>query len=873
MSFTLSENLWSPQRRTLERIIHELTEGASRAICVQSPTGSGKCLAPETPVMLHSGRVVRADMVSVGDELMGPDSKPRKVLSTCRGHGDMYQVTPVKGDPYVVNDVHILTLKMNCDVGKHKKGDLVDISVQDYLAESKTFRHCAKGYRFAVDFPEQTPPLVSPYVLGVWLGDGSRNSSFSFTISDEDFDDIVPELRKEAEECEASLVFREERGACKSVTITDGVRGTINKFADDMETLGLGRLKFVPERYLYGSRAVRLDVLAGLIDTDGYLSGSGFDWISKDKQLAEDLVFLCRSVGLAAYMKPCQKGIKATGFVGNYFRVSISGDCDIIPCRTRKASPPRRINKDVRSVGIKVRPVGRGEYAGFELDGDGRFLLGDFTVTHNTKMAMELFRWADHMGIGGNFYVNRKLLIQQTYDQMQSAGLWAGARAAEYDDLYDEDAPFQVTSAQSEDARVYKSGKWDLHHVGEDGIVIVDEAHMQKSGVMNKIVDWYKRQGARIVLLSATPVNMKGWADHLIVSGTIKEWRDVGALVPVQPTTVSQPDLRKIKRNATGEYVLDGQKKKVFTQSIVGDVIASYEELHETGPTMVYCPGVEESKWMVKRFADRGHRFVHVDATSAIIDGEKQSLTRELWAEIVEMVKDGSVAGLSSRFKLREGIDIPSASHCILATPIGSLASYLQIVGRVMRAFMDPETGYVKTHAVLQDHGGVYHSLGSPNHDREWESLWQLKEHAASSFLKDQMREGSEREPIRCPKCGAERARGPKCWKCGFEHAKSERRILQEDGTMRTVTGDLVQRVVRTKRHNTESLWTQMFYGYRNKKVEQSFAQMEAFFLRTHGYRPTRDMPFMPRYGIDWKSKVYEVPMERLTGIGKDKVS
>lgn len=495
------------------------------------------------------------------------------------------------------------------------------------------------------------------------------------------------------------------------------------------------------------------------------------------------------------------------------------------------------------------------------------------TGSGKTRMAMELFRWSDAMGAGGNFYVNRKLLISQTFGQMQNAGLYAGVRAAEFDDLYDEDAPFQVSSAQSEDARVYKSSRWDLHHVGEGGIVVVDEAHLQKSKVMKNILGWYRSQGARTVLLTATPVDMKGWADKLIVSGTLREWREAGALVPIIPTTVSQPDMRKVKRNKTGEYVLDGQKKKVFTQSIVGDVIASYEELHEQGPTMMYCPGVEESKWMVKQFAERGHRFIHVDATNAVIDGQKHPLTRELWQDILGMVRSGEVLGLSSRFKLREGIDIPQSSHCILATPVGSLPSYLQIIGRVMRSYTDPETGFVKPHAILQDHGGVYHQLGSPNHDRDWESLWQLKEHAASTFHMDQIKEGKERESIRCPKCGAERMRGPKCFKCGFEHERSERRVMQEDGTMRTVKGDLVKKTVRTKRNDTEKLWASMFYGYRNKRVNQSFAQMEAFFLRTHGYRPVRDLPFMPRYAIDWKQKVHEVPMDRLIGRGKEKVS
>ncbi|MEO1616493.1 MAG: DEAD/DEAH box helicase family protein [Planctomycetota bacterium] len=502
-------------------------------------------------------------------------------------------------------------------------------------------------------------------------------------------------------------------------------------------------------------------------------------------------------------------------------------------------------------------------------EGSSRVILQSPTGTGKSQMSLELLRWADSLGVGGNFYVNRKLLVTQTADRFQDGGLWMGIRAAEYEDRFDDDAPFQVTSAQSEDARVYKSGRWQMHDVGEGGLVIVDESHMQKSKVMKNILDWYETQGARIVLLTATPVNMSKWAEQIIVSGKLKEWRDVGALVMVHPYTISQPDLSKVKKNNVGEYMMEAEKKKQFVQSIVGDVLSSYEELNQGGPAMMYAPGVAESKWLTSEFRKRGHDFVHVDATSAIIDGETHKLDRSVWEDIVGMVKDGTKQGLSSRFKLREGIDIPAADHCILATPIGSLSSFLQIVGRIMRA--SPSTN--KTHGILQDHGGAYHNHGSPNHDRDWDSLWQLSDHAASTMHMDAMKEGQANEPIRCPKCGGERAAGPKCPHCGHEHKQSERRIIMEDGSVKLVEGKLVKRTRRVTKHNTAQLWTQMYYGFKNKKVERSFAQMEAFFKKEYGYRPERNLPFMPRRVIDWKRKVFEVPMKDLIGSTKEKIN
>ena len=125
-------------------------------------------------------------------------------------------------------------------------------------------------------------------------------------------------------------------------------------------------------------------VLAGLIDTDGSLCKSGYDYITKSKRLAEDVVFICRSVGLAAYMNECKKSCQ-NGFTGNYYRVSISGDCSIIPCRCeRKRSQARKQIKRVDVTGFSIEAVGSGDYFGFELDGDHLYLDGYFVRHHNS---------------------------------------------------------------------------------------------------------------------------------------------------------------------------------------------------------------------------------------------------------------------------------------------------------------------------------------------------------------------------------------------------------------------------------------------------------------------------------------------------------
>lgn len=476
-----------------------------------------------------------------------------------------------------------------------------------------------------------------------------------------------------------------------------------------------------------------------------------------------------------------------------------------------------------------------------------------------TEQAIQLFKWAEHHGLGGSFYVNRKLLVGQTADRFDKAGLYYGIRAADYDDRYDPSAPFQVCSADTERARVYKRPTWGLHPAK---LVVVDEAHIQKSDTMWQILQDYRAMGAMTVLLTATPVGLHDWADELVVSGKLAEYRACKALVPAVVKSIEMPDLRKVKRSTTGEYVLDGEKKKIFTQHIVGNVIDRWKLYNpDARPTMLYAPGKAESVWLTQQFTDLGVNWCHVDATDAVVDGKRVKLTRKLWEEILERYRDNDIKGLSSRFKLREGIDVPGTYHCILATPIGSLASFIQTVGRVLRYSPDTPDSVLVT-----DHGGNYWRHGSPNDDRPWKVWWNLSEHTISEWHQNQIKEGVAPEPIRCPKCEGERKSGSKCPHCGFEHQKSQRQIKMEDGRMVTIDGNLVKPTRRERRSNTQELWSKMFWGFRKKKVEKNFNEMEAFFMHQYHYRPPRDLEFMPAKFEDWSRKIHKVKLDDLQG-------
>ena len=478
------------------------------------------------------------------------------------------------------------------------------------------------------------------------------------------------------------------------------------------------------------------------------------------------------------------------------------------------------------------------------------------TGSGKTVLAKELMRYAQHIGEGGVFYVNRTLLLDQTHKSFLKGGVYAGIRAANYDDMLDLGEQIQIASEQTERSRVYERDIWGYH---DAKIVVVDEYHLQKSQNMARTIKHYRERGAAIVGLTATPVAMGGWADELVVSGKMQEYRDCGALVTAVCKSITEPDLSKVKRQAIGEYVLDGERKRRYAQQIVGDVIESWKLYNpDAKPTMLYAPGKPESVWFAQQFEAIGVRWAHVDATEAYFDGKRRALTRTMWEDIQGEYTDGKIKGLSCRFKLREGIDLPCTYHVILATPIGSVASFVQTVGRVLR--YSPET---PDSVLITDHGGNIHRHGSVNNDRPWELLWSMTEGQASKYHEVQMREDLAPESIVCPMCHTERAFGIKCPSCGFEHRKSVREVLYEDGRLETVEGRTIKPPRRREKKDTQKLWERMFWSHR-RHTDRTWLQMEAYFRHKHGYYPTRDQSFMPKYKIDWQQKVSDTPMDTL---------
>lgn len=315
--------------------------------------GVGKCLAIDTPVLMFDGSIKMSQNVAVNDILMGDDSTARKVGSITRGREKMYRIYQEYGDNYVVNRSHILSLKLvespkrigeravrwvTSKSVEYKEfsslslreqhisslptaGDILDVSIEDYITRDDEWKKAFKGYKVSIDFPHRFTER-NPYNIG----------------------------------------------------------------------LSILNFNSIPKEYLVNSRKIRLLLLAGILDSIGYHDN---DCLCIKTDIAEEMLFLIRSLGIRSnktlYFKQNNIEIHEVRMWGNL------ADIPSVIFKNMIASH----NQDNLCYDIKIEELEEGDYFGFEIDGNRRFLLGDLTVTHNTTIGKHLAKIWNSLGFLG----------------------------------------------------------------------------------------------------------------------------------------------------------------------------------------------------------------------------------------------------------------------------------------------------------------------------------------------------------------------------------------------------------------------------------------------------------------------------------------
>ena len=463
-----------------------------------------------------------------------------------------------------------------------------------------------------------------------------------------------------------------------------------------------------------------------------------------------------------------------------------------------------------------------------------------------------------HLGKRVVVYSNRKLLVQQLSDNLDAQGIRHGVRSPDHDD--ERHLPMQISSIQTETKRRGRFD-WKLH---DADLAIVDEIHLNCKGEQaRKILDEHAAAGAAVLGMTATPIDLGDFFETMIVAGKNSDLRACGALLLAQHYAPDEPDWKAFKKlKEESEFGDKVSRSLIMLPGVFGRVLDAYKLYNpEQRPTILFGPDVAGSLFFAEQFELAGIAAAHIDGEDVWAHGRLYKSSPEVRKNVIEAVREGKCKVVCNRFVLREGLDIPELAHCIFATVFGSMGSYIQSGGRLLRYHAS-----LNGRVTIQDHGGHWWRFGSLNADRKWILG------AANSEMVGRHADASRKlpRPSRCPKCGMVQVwKSAVCQGCGEEMkagAKVSRPVVQTDGTLREMTGDVWQPRRICGRSDGPKLWKQMYFRSLQPKAKgRTFRAAKALFAYENDWAwPDPRWPYMPYNEGDLYRAVRDVPQDTL---------
>lgn len=681
------------QKQASDAAVRLFTSKADKNGLVILPTG---CHAKGSSVLTSDGVCIKVEDVKVGDFLLGNDGTPRKVLELHNGVDDMYKVTPIKGEPFVVNGGHILHLyKTNEGKGYNSCQPRYDeISVKEYVVKSANYKHLHKLHRVSqIDFGNDKY-LFDPYFVGLYLGDGCCINGLNITTQREE---VVEYLREFARTYGLGFRAAEKRNGenkAKSYFFPYAFanNNTPNPLQVTIRGLGLeGKVagdKFIPHQYKVASVEDRFSLLAGLLDTDAFYDKekNTFEYCSKSKRLADDVVFVCRSLGFFAQIGKT-KVVKGE----SYYRIQISGDLNLIPTKVAiRQGRARMQKKSVLVTGFSVEYLGRGEYFGFTLDGNHLYCDNQFFIHHNSGKSLVIADIASRLEGPLLVFQPSKEILQQNFAKLQSYGIF--------------DCGCYSASVGCKDINriTFATIGSVMNHMSDFDCfknIIIDECHYvnSKAGQYKEFIEAKNRQ---VVGLTATPYRLdraEGGSilkfltrvrprifSKVIYCCQIGELLSKGYLADLHYYDLTELDLRRVRSNSTGadydersllaEYERCGFYDKL--SNTVVKVLQPKSGIPRKG-VLVFTAFTKEARQLVDKLQS-------LRINAAIVTGETPKKEREA---ILEGFKRREIKVVANVGVLTTGFDYPALDTVVLARPTKSLGLYYQMVGRAIRPF------------------------------------------------------------------------------------------------------------------------------------------------------------------------------------------
>ena len=291
-----------PFHRVYYSVLNDFAFGRIKKLIVTMPPQHGKQLSDSTLIPTPTGIKKHGDL-KVGDYVFGRNGKPVKVLWTSPKTQSEYIITFSDGSKVECHGNHEWVVYNR---SKHKEETLETKAIFSAGNIYKGNRKRGSRYNYQIDpaacvaFPRKKVD-IDPYTLGAWLGDG-KSSAPQITIGNGDYEII------------SKIPYRVTSFWKQKNT---GVDYFYFGKALNLSAYGLLNNKHIPDAYIFNSVRVRKEIIAGLIDTDGYVYKNGRITISNtNKQIIESAAFILRSLGQSVSISEFQPATSSSGIKG-----------------------------------------------------------------------------------------------------------------------------------------------------------------------------------------------------------------------------------------------------------------------------------------------------------------------------------------------------------------------------------------------------------------------------------------------------------------------------------------------------------------------------------------------------------------------------
>lgn len=383
------KRFYMPRRKQLLPLVNamqDLEDDKLDLLAISLPPGVGKLLADDTPVLTRNGWKPHGELV-VGDEVIGLDGEFKKVIAVHPKNIADVLVEFTNGEKIQCHENHEW---MFYDRGRQKWRTE---PIKNFMGRKlDTGTPGKRGHRYMLQLPnhgvvdgEEKDLPLDPYTLGVWLGDGKANAP------------VICGPKSDAE-----IIDRIELNGYKVRSEwehkTTGVMYYSFDIRNQLQSMGMCHSrrkieKYIPETYLTASAEQRLHLLAGLLDTDGCLQNSKYQFSTTGEKLRDGFVQLVSTFGWRTCVTVEQPKTSSSGIVGRkpVYIISFTPDMKI-PCvlerkQNKKPHSQRRIG--VKSI-TRVEPK-PGNCITVE---GGMYLVGRKMVpTHNSTLSLFYLTW------------------------------------------------------------------------------------------------------------------------------------------------------------------------------------------------------------------------------------------------------------------------------------------------------------------------------------------------------------------------------------------------------------------------------------------------------------------------------------------------